>query len=351
LRASFETARRRGSTYNSDPYEEFYSGSMGPLPTVTGTNVSSWIHTNDLHRKFDLADRDTQALNLRFNHALRDDLDVAVALHLKDSNYPNSEFGRLGHWQQNSLNADINWQPTPDLSVYGFVTRQTGSIRQAGDQAGACALGTTYYFRSDGSIAAGPAGATLTPAQVAAGITTVATSTVTAANWEVLCAGTADNNPLFATGRVWTVRQDDRNSTFGIGVKWDLRRALLELNYAYSLGRTRFSYTFNPAGLGTVTSGAPTATQQLVLGLINEGLPDQVIKTNLIDASLLVPLGRQSSLRVIARHETGKYRDPHYDGVTDNRVPYATANPAAFLDTGAQSFRATVIGVMYQLNW
>lgn len=351
VRASFEAARRRGSAYNSDPYEAFYSGSMGPLPTVSGLNVSSWIHTNDLHRKFDLADRDTQALNLRFNHMLRDDLDLAVALNLKDSKYPNSEFGRKGHWRQDSLSADLNWQPTPDLSVYGFATYQTGSIRQAGDQAGACALGTTYYFRSDGSVAAGPAGATLTAAQVAAGITTVATSTVTSANWEVLCAGTADNNPLFATGRVWTVRQDDRNSTLGIGLKWDLRRALLELNYAYAMGRTRFAYTFNPAGLGTVTSGAPTPTQQLVLSLIGDGLPDQVIKTNLIDASLLVPLSRQSSLRLIARYETGKYRDPHYDGVAENRVPYATANPAAFLDTGAQTFRATAVGVMYQLHF
>jgi hypothetical protein len=351
LRASVESTRRRGSTYNSDPYEEFYSGSMGPLPNVAGTNVSSWIHTNDLHRKFDLADRDTQVLNLRFNHMLRDDLDIGLALQLKDSSYPTSEFGRKGHWQQNSLNADINWQPQPDLSVYGFASRQTGSMRQAGTQAGACALGTTYYFRSDGSIGAGAAAAALTPAQIAAGITTVTTSTVTVANWQTLCAATADNDPLFAAGRVWNVRQDDQNTNLGVGVRWDLGRALLDLNYTYSAGRTRFAYTYNAAGLGIVTSGAATPTQQLVLGLVGDGLPDQVIRTNLIDASLRVPTSKLSALRFIVRHETGKYRDPHYDGVAQNRVPYATANPAAFLDTGAQDFRATAVGVMFQLNW
>jgi hypothetical protein len=351
LRASLEGARRRGSTYNSDPYEEFYSSSMGPLPTVNGTNLTSWIHTNDLHRKFDLADRDTQVLNLRFNHALGDDLDIGVALQLKDSNYPTSQFGRKGHWTQNSLNSDINWQPQPELNLYGFVALQMGSIRQAGDQAGACALGTTYYFRSDGSIAAGPAGATLTPAQVAAGITTVNTSTVTVANWQTLCAATADNNPLFATGRVWNVKQEDRNTNLGVGARWDLGRALLDLNYTYSYGRTRFAYTYNAAGLGIVTSGAPTAAQQLVLGLIGDGLPDQVIRTHLIDASLLVPVNKQASVRLIVRHEIGKYRDPHYDGVAENRVPYATANPAAFLDTGAQDYRTTAVGVMFQLHW
>lgn len=351
LRASFEAARRRGSVYNSDPYEAFYSGSMGPLPTVTGLNASSWIHTNDLHRKFDLADRDTQVLNLRYNQPLREDLDFGLSLQLKRSDYPTSQFGRTGRWTQNSLNADINWQASPQLSVYGFASAQRGSIRQAGDQAGACALGTTYYFRSDGSIAAGPAGAALTPAQVAAGIVTVATSTVTAANFEALCAGTSDTNPLFAPGRVWTVQQDDRNTTAGIGLRWELKRSLLDLNYSYSQGSTRFSYTFNAAGLGIVTSGAATPTQQLVLGLVNDGLPDQVIRTQLLDASLLIPIGKLSSVRLVLRHETGKYRDPHYDGVAANRVPYATANPAAYLDTGAQDFRVTAIGVMYQMHW
>jgi hypothetical protein len=349
LRASLETARRRGSTYNSDPYEEFYSGSMGPLPTVGAVNT--WIHTNDLHRKFDLADRDTQVLNLRFNHPLSDELDFGMALQLKDSKYPSSAFGRKGHWRQNSVNADINWQPAPELSVYGFASRQAGSILQAGDQAGACTLGTTYYFRSDGSVGVGPAGAALTPAQLAAGITTVATSEVKAENWQALCAATADNNPLYATGRVWNVQQDDRNTTFGAGVKWDLGRVLLDLNYAFSMGRTRFSYAFNPAGLGTVTSGAATPTQLGVLGLIGDGLPDQVIRTQSFDASVLVPVGKLSSWRLIVRHETGRYRDPHYDGVAENRVPYATANPGAFLDTGAQDFSATAFGVMYQLNW
>ena len=88
-----------------------------------------------------------------------------------------------------------------------------------------------------------------------------------------------------------------------------------------------------------------------MVGLINEGLPDQLIRTNQIDASLLVPTGKTSAVRLLLRHETGRYRDPHYDGVAENRVPYATANPAAFLDTGAQGFHATAVGVMLQLHW
>jgi hypothetical protein len=349
IRASLEGDRRRGSTYVSDPYEEFYSASFGPKPTANTTNVTSWIHTNDLHRKFDLADRDIGILNLRFNHAIGEELDLGLALQIKDTKYPTSEYGRKGHWRQNSFNADLNWQPSPELNVYGYLTHQLGHITQAGLNQNACTIGTTYAFYSDGSVS--NTNAPLSAAQIAAGISVVGRSTVDATNWEALCAGAAALSPLYPTSRTWTVTADDTNTTAGFGAKWDFVKAKLDLNYAYSYGRTRFRYSYNPYALGTaalVSGVAPTAAQQLVLGLIGSGLPDQVIQTDTIDAGLLVPVNKSAAVRLLLRHEIGKYRDPHYNGVAANPVPL---NNYVYLDTGPQDYHVTTLGVLLQLTW
>src|SRR5690606_7843020 len=95
LRVSVEHDRRRGSDYNPDPYHAFYSVALGPLRTAAG-NVNSWIHALAQMRKFDLADRNQNVLNARFNYAMRDDLDGAVSLQWKKASYPDSDYGRIG---------------------------------------------------------------------------------------------------------------------------------------------------------------------------------------------------------------------------------------------------------------
>jgi hypothetical protein len=132
------------------------------------------------------------------------------------------------------------------------------------------------------------------------------------------------------------------------------------LNYAYSYGRTRFNNSFNKYGLGLLTSGTSTdgstptpssAAQAQVLALIGSGLPTQVVQTDAIDASLLVPVAKSASIRFLLRHELGRYNDPHYDGVDANRVPYVTANPGVFLDSGPQDYKVTSVGVLLQYTW
>lgn len=347
LRMSLEETRRRGSTYVADPYDEFYSASFGGIPSVAGTNVTSWIHVNDLHRKFDLADRDLAVLNLRFNTALRDDLDLAFSTQLKDQKYPTSAYGRSGHQRQNSANLDLNWQPAPDLGMYGFAALQTGRMAQTGLQQNACVLGNTYYFYSDGSIATT---GTPTAAQKAAGITVVGNSgAVTAANFLALCGSASATSPLYPTSRSWTAVQDDSSTVLGVGLRKDFGKARFDVNYSASRNRTAIAYTYNPAALGLVTSGAPTAAQQTVLALIGNGFPDLVFKQEVIDANLAIPVAKNAAIRLMLRHEVGKFRDWHYDGVAANPAP--STNMQTFLDTGPQDYRATMLGVMLQFSW
>lgn len=347
LRASFEQARRRGSDYVSDPYDEFTSGSFGPLPTAAGTNVTAWIHVNDLHRKFDLADRDSATLNLRYNRALRDDVDLALVLQAKDQRYPNSAYGRSGHWRQNSANLDVNWQPAPDTQVWGYASWQSGRISQVGVQQNACVLGSTYYLFSDGSMATSP---TPTAAQNAAGIGVVGNSgVVTAANFLQLCGHASDTSPLYPTSRNWTATQGDTNQGLGIGARRDFGRVRVEGSYGVNHGRTSVNYSYNAAGLGLVTSGAATATQLATLALIGSGMPDLVYRQDTFDASVLFPVNKSLALRVMLRHEVGKIRDWHYDGVAANPTP--SNNQQTYLDSGPQDWRVTAVGAFVQITW
>lgn len=347
LRASVQHTQRRGSTYVADPYEEFQSASFGPLPKAAGTNVTSWIHINDLHRKFDLADRDQTIVNLRLNHALRSDLDIAVAAQVKDVRYPDSAYGRTGTQSQDSLNMDLNWQPTPDTSFFGFLAHQRGRMTQQGLQQNACVLGSTYYLYSDGSM---NTTGTLTPAQVAAGITVVGNSgSVTAANFLSLCGSASVTSPLYPTSRAWTATQTDNSTSLGLGLKHDLGKARVDANYSYTRGRTALAYSYNAAALGLATSGAPSAAQRAVLDLVGAGMPDLIYEQQVVDASLIVPVNKSMNVRLMLRHEIGKVRDWHYDGVSANPTP--AANQQTYLDAGPQDYKANAVGVFLQIAW
>lgn len=342
LRASAEFARRRGSTYNADPYEAFYSSSLGPLPSVNGINVASWIHTSDLMRKFDLADRDTATLNLRFNRALSDTMDVSVAALARTQRYPGSSYGRGGTQQLHSLNGDWNWQPTPVTWVSATVGLQRSQMSQAGLQTNACVLGSTYYFYSDGSISTT---ATPTPAQLADGITVVGNSgVVTGANFEELCGSASDFSPLYPNSRRWTVEQDDHTRSAGLGLRQEFGRWRFEAHYGYVSGRTSTAYTYNAAALGLVTSGAPTEAQLAALALIGSGLPDLRYRQHAVDLNLVVTHTPKVYSRWLLRHEITRIADWHYDGVAENPTP--SNNQQTYLDTGPQSYRATMFGVM-----
>lgn len=333
LRLSYEYGRKRGSTYEPDPYEPFLSGSMGPLPT-TG-NVASWFHVIDSFRKFDLADRDQQVVNGRFNYAFSEQLDAGVSLQWRDADYPNSEWGRTGSMTQTSINLDVNWQPMPALSLYGFYSWQQAKIAQAGIQPNACVIGTTYYFWSDGSVtnaATPPAGTTL-----------VTTTAVTAGNWTSVCDTPSSANPLFPTSRAWDVEQKSTNQVAGFGASYDFGKALVNLTYTWVDARTAVDYSYNAAALGLTPAQA---------SLAGSGWPDLKFRQQIVEANALVPLTKTAALRFYYRYEDGKVSDWHYDGVAANPVPTVNTgtSSAVYLDAGPQSYHVNVFGVFLRLS-
>jgi MtrB/PioB family decaheme-associated outer membrane protein len=331
IRLSYEHARRRGSEYNTNPYQPFLSASMGPTPTANAVNVSSWFHSIEQFRSFDLADRNQNVLNGRVNYALRSDLDGAVTLQVKDAEFP-GQYGRTGHQQQNSVTFDLSYQSGSTAVLYGFYTYQTGTMDQKGIQPNSCILGNTYYFYSNGQVLTAVTGGA--PPATPPGTVLVATQNVTAGNWSSVCGTASATSPLFPDSRAWEVSSKDRNDVIGAGVKYDFGLARLDANFTRALGRTQISYSYNPAALGM------NATQAALAG---DGLSDLTFAQSILNASLVIPYGKHVSLNFLGRFESGRIRDWHYDGVAANPMP---ATNAVYLDAGPQDYRARMVGVL-----
>jgi len=328
---SFEAARRRGSEYNADPYEEFLSASLGPLPTATGTNYSAWIHIMDTFQKFDLADRDAKSLNARVNWALGPNLDAGFQGIWRDQRYPASEYGRNGANRVASANFDVNWQASAHFGLYGYYTWQDQKTHQRGLQANACVVGTTYYFFSNGAVnttGVAPAGTTLV------GSTRVAPGPAGL----LACETPGPLSPLYPTSRSWEQIQYSKNHAAGIGLRYDFTKAKLDASYTYTRARTSTDYTYNADALGY------TPAQ---VALIGTGTPEAQFSQGTLEANLSYPISKTMAVRLYYRYERGKIIDWHYDGVRDNPVP---ANNAVYLDTGPTSYRAGTVGLFLRLQ-
>jgi putative beta-barrel porin MtrB/PioB len=334
LRLSYEYGNRRGSDFLlTPPLAEFYSYSFGPVPTATTTNMVSWLRNVDQFRRFDLADRNQQVFNARFNYGFGPALDASVGLQVKDLEYPASEYGRNDHHRLTSPSLELTWQPTPTTSAYAFYTYQQGAQHQAGLQPNACVIGSFYFFFSDGSVQTNTTGV---PPPPPAGTTLVGTQQVLAANWRSLCGSASATSPLFPISRTWDVSQKDRNTVVGLGFHYEMGKVLSDIAYTYSTGRTKINYGYNAAALGL------NATQ---VALAGDGFADLVFDQNIVEANALVPLYKRLSLRVLYRFEDGRIRDWHYSGISVNPMP---ANNGAYLDFGPQDYKVHLFGALFR---
>ncbi len=329
LRLSGELDDRRGSVYNPDPYGQFYSTALGPLPIATGTTANQWIRTNNLHRKYDVAERAQSVVNARFNFMIGESVDVGTTFQVKDIKYPDSAYGRTDRQRLNTASMDINWQPADNFNVYGNYSHQTGRMEQAGLQPNACVIGTTYYFLSNGVVQTTP----ISAAQTAAGLAQLGSSAVAAGNFMSLCGTVAPLSPLYPTSRTWTVSHRDRSQSFNIGGNYSFTRARLYASYTLTRAASAIRYTYNADAL------AFTPAQVALMG---SGFSDITDRRSTLESNLVIPFNPKWSMRLMYLYESGKIRDWHYEGVAQHPTP--NTNQMTFLDSGPQDYSVSVIG-------
>lgn len=314
LRVSYEFGRRRGGDYVTPAWNEFFSAVLVPMPTTAGSNVTSWaVRANGALHATDLADRDRHGVNVRLNTMLRPNLDAGFSVQERWSDYPDAAYGRTAQ-NQRSANLDLNYQPTPRQTIFAFYSYQLGRNRQA-------------------SI---PGGGTVTLGQV------TALGTVTPENAAAI--GTAPGGPIFPLLSTWTNTATERNHLAGLGLRQEIGKASLNLDYSHSTGRTRIGYTYTVGG-AINAANAPFAGTRL---------PDLALDTDYLDASLRIPLSDRLAARLLCRFQQETIRDWHYQNLDGTPVVLgggANALPTAvMLDGGPHDYRVSWFGVTLQIK-
>jgi predicted porin len=243
---------------------------------------------------------------------LRADLDAGLSFQVRETDFPDSDYGRTGR-SQRSASLDLDYQPSPRTSLYAFYTYQLGRNRQ-------------------GSIAQSPTAVTI--GQV------TSLGTVTPGN--AIEIGSAPGGPVYPLLQAWTLDSEDRNHVVGVGLKREFGKASLNLDYTFSSGRTRITYDYT-------VGGALSAANAVFAG---SGMPDLAIDTDYLDTSLRYPLTDRLAVRLFWRYQREHIRDWHYQNL--DLVPVVGA-PAALpsaviLDSGPHDYEVGWYGIMMQIE-
>jgi hypothetical protein len=315
VRVSYEYGRRRGDEYEPVTYDEYFSPALVPIPTAAGTNVTSWIRMNSGFRSFEFADRNQHVVNARVDTMVRSNLDAGISAQTRNSDFPASAYGQTGQ-KHFSANVDLNYQPSPRQTLYGFYSYQFGRIRQASIASGngAVVIGQSSDF---GIITPGNA----------------------------VEIGSAPGGPVYPLLNEWTAMSRDRNHVAGFGLKQEFGRAILSLDYTYSTGRSRISHNYNVGG----------ALNAAAAELAGSRMPDVAIDVDYLDATLRFPLTERLSTRLVYRYQKESIRDWHYRNLDATPVVLgnngAAALPTALmLDGGSESYEVNWYGIMLQIK-
>jgi MtrB/PioB family decaheme-associated outer membrane protein len=257
VRLSYEYGDRRGSAYNYNPYEQFFTSS---LPGYNNPDGAFPFTLADL-RKYDVADRKQQVINGRINMTFRDDLDGFSSLQYKSNTYPAS-YGRTGHQDQVSVNFELNYQPTPLVNAYAFYFYQYSRLEQGN---------INDLMIPGGSPNAG-----------------------------------GDNYPI---ANAWSLQSKDSNDVLGLGVQYDFTKFRIGVKYTFANARSPISYQANSTGATTI----PLTAEQ-----IGNGYPDLTYRQHLAEANAVFPLQAKLAVRLFYRYENTRVFDWHYDGLSNN---------------------------------
>ncbi|HET7833436.1 MAG TPA: MtrB/PioB family outer membrane beta-barrel protein [Gallionella sp.] len=333
LRASFETDRKRGGVYNYRTFEDLGTGLPGlNIATILANANKNPVATDPYFklvvvglfnrysyyfRKYDQADRNQNIINTRLNFSPRPDMDFGVNFQLKDAKYPNSFYG-LQRDRQNTLNLELNYQPSTEQSFYAFYTYQRAKKLMA----------------MNSGVAPVPA---------------VLPAPCTLANINLygfaVCSDTLGGlNGARPFTSAWTTDSLDRNNVLGLGFQTDWRTMKFGVDYTYSTSSTRINYGYG----ATAINGTP-GNQATVAALAGIALPNMTYSQNMLMFNLLMPIQKDLSARFLYRYEDMNIKDWHYDGVITGAVS-AIEGGTLLLDAGPQNYHANTFGVMFQLK-
>ncbi|MBD5804639.1 hypothetical protein AZOA_40840 [Azoarcus sp. Aa7] len=290
LRASWEFGDRRGSDYRYDIYEHFYTSSRddytGAVP----------IHTLAELRKFDIADRRQNIVNLRWNFMLRSDMDAMLSLQHKRSDYLDADYGRTGDEKLSTVNAEWNYTRAPGSSFFTWYSFQTGEMSQRNINQGV-----------SGTRASSHAG--------------------------------VDN--MYPLAGAWSATTDDLNHALGAGLTHNFGWARLESRYSYMWSSSKQKYGYANAQATTVGSGTNETQTAAVAG---DQFADMKYRLQVLETSIVHDLDKNNSVRLFHRWEKRNVEDWHYTGLDGNQL----IGQKLYLGATPEDYNVNVLGVFWQ---
>lgn len=335
LRTTFEQGRKRGSFY--DPLSganrdiNSYFGIFGipysraaliNLITNAGTTVGGYTYptlavtqaalVNSNHnlggwQRVDIADRDQQILNARLNYMATSNLDIGGMLQLKRASYPANANKGTERDDLNTYNLDFNYQVSAGFQINGYYTRQEGKQRT----------------RENYTPAAGGDAGIVYAQTVCNGGAAFATGAALAASLDCVL------NNLVNPANAISLDTNTDEDVLGIGLSKEFGGMLFGANYTYSKGKTTFRHAYK-VGATTGVTAAQALTE----------FPDITDEQNALDLSLLIPVSKDISTRLMYRYESFRVNDWHY---------YPTTN-IGLADRGPIGFDVNTIGVMLNIK-
>ena len=286
FRANYTLLKQSGSIYNGDVYGYTY---LSALPSFVAA-YPSYVpgpETVDSLRKYDIADRTDNKIDLMATMVAREDMTVTGTVRSQWSVNPEM----IGRQRYDTFAATLqwDWQPAPasSMSVYlGYDRSNLGLSNVAGSMGAASGvLGSSGY-------------------------------------------------PL---ANQWWQRDDERNYSAGTTFQKNFGVATVDLTYNYLYSRGITSYTAASPGALVFSQDFPT---------IGTGFSPTTYRVNSVTASVIVPFTARVSMRLFDYYERGRVDDYHYAGFNQSLV----YNHELYSDGGPQSYSQNLVGVFISMK-
>lgn len=290
FRANYSYLDRSGGFYNFDPYEFLYTEE---LPGFVHPAAGIAPHTVAQMRKYDVGEREQHKIDLMGTFVLPNQMTLYASLRNERNKY-DTLIGRRGYDTQ-AMSLQWEWQPAVTTSVNAWIGWDRSDLDMSNT--------------NDVPAGRNPNLGGLPPA--------------------------LGGNSAYPDGYRWWMFDKQRNFNGGLGLKFAVRKATVDVDWHYIDARGTTNWLAESVNAGNGTSAG-----------LDGAFPDMTYRVNSFNVAVNVPLGEGFSMRAFGTYETGKAYDWHYAGFDSDR----TYGNLIYTDGGPKGYHASLIGVLFKIQ-
>lgn len=290
FRANYTYLRQTGSLYNTNGVYDYTFLAAVPGFAQAYPNFVVGPATVDELRKYDIADRTENKVDLMSTIAPRDDLTITASFRA-DWNHYGVLIGRQGY-NTNAAQISAEWTPSPTDSASAYIGYDHSALALASVSGN---LGNTPTCG------------------------------------ELGC-------PSYLLASRWWESDSERNYSAGATLRHRIERVTFDVNWSYIYSRGRLDYS----------AASPSAlVYPSEFATMGSGFPANTYRVNSVTVGATVQLTEQVSLRLFDTYETGNITDWHYAGFNQGLVIGNTL----YTDGGPQSYSQNLFGVLMNIKF